>query len=186
MRGWRQKVLQRAGWIERTEEEFVGVVEDVAVAQGGGAGVDAADGQRDGRKDEKPSVGKRLAEERGNVPRVPHPPRKDENEGAKCLSGELCAPPFCASHSFAISFSFLSLSLAALQSSFHCSMKYGASIHTIASRGKITSIGQNRMMRIHIAESNVESRLISVSFLFNLKIAVEAKGVSPRQLRLAG
>ena len=56
------------------------MVEDVAVAQGGGAGIHAADGLRDGRKDEKPSVGKWLAEERGNVPRIPRPPRLDENE----------------------------------------------------------------------------------------------------------
>ena len=46
-----------------------------------GAGTDAADGLRDGRKGEKPSVGKRLAEERGNVLCVPHPPRQDANEG---------------------------------------------------------------------------------------------------------
>ena len=38
--------LQRAGWIARTEEEPVGVVEDVAVAQGGGAGIDTAHGVR--------------------------------------------------------------------------------------------------------------------------------------------
>ena len=56
------------------------MVEDVAVAQGGGAGIHAAYGLRDGRKDEKPSVGKWLAEERGNVPRIPRPPRLDENE----------------------------------------------------------------------------------------------------------
>ena len=47
--------LPRAGWIARTEEEPVGVVEDVAVAQGGGAGIDTAhgvsrDGQRPGRR----------------------------------------------------------------------------------------------------------------------------------------
>ena len=48
MRGQRHEALQRAGWIERTEEEFVGVVEDVAVAQGGGAGIGATDGLRDG------------------------------------------------------------------------------------------------------------------------------------------
>ena len=38
--------LQQAGWIARTEEEPVGVVEDVAVAQGGGAGIDTAHGVR--------------------------------------------------------------------------------------------------------------------------------------------
>ena len=38
------------------------MVEDVAVALGGGTGVDAADGLRDGRNDEKPPLGKRLAE----------------------------------------------------------------------------------------------------------------------------
>lgn len=72
--------LQRTLWIERAEEEAVGVIEDVAVAQGGGTGIDAADGLRDGRDDKKPPVVKRLAEERGNVPPVPHPPRQDENE----------------------------------------------------------------------------------------------------------
>lgn len=46
------------------------MVEDVAVALGGGTGIDAADGLRDGRDDEKPPLGKRLAEERGNVPFV--------------------------------------------------------------------------------------------------------------------
>lgn len=61
------------------------MVEDVAVALGGGMGVDAADGLRDGRDDEKPPLGKRLAEERGNVPFVPHPPRQDENEGRSSL-----------------------------------------------------------------------------------------------------
>ena len=61
------------------------MVEDVAVALGGGAGIDAADGLRDGRNDEKPPLGKRLAEERGNVPFVPHPPRQDENEGRSSL-----------------------------------------------------------------------------------------------------
>ena len=48
MRGLFQEALQRAFWIERTEEEAVGVVEDVAVAQGGGAGIGATDGLRDG------------------------------------------------------------------------------------------------------------------------------------------
>ena len=61
------------------------MVEDVAVALGGGTGIDAADGLRDGRNDEKPPLGKRLAEERGNVPFVPHPPRQDENEGRSSL-----------------------------------------------------------------------------------------------------
>ena len=61
------------------------MVEDVAVALGGGAGGDAADGLRDGRNDEKPPLGKRLAEERRDVPFVPHPPRQDENEGRSSL-----------------------------------------------------------------------------------------------------
>ena len=43
MRGLRKKVCQRAVWIERAEEEVVGVVEDAAVALGGGTGIDAAD-----------------------------------------------------------------------------------------------------------------------------------------------
>ena len=38
--------LQQVGWIARTEEEPVGVVEDVAVAQGSGAGIDTAHGVR--------------------------------------------------------------------------------------------------------------------------------------------
>ena len=67
------------------DQKFVGVVEDAAIALGGGTGVDAADGLRDGRNDEKPPLGKRLAEERGNVPFVPHPPRQDENEGRSTL-----------------------------------------------------------------------------------------------------
>ena len=70
------------------------MVEDVAVAQGGGAGIHAADGLRDGRKDEKPSVGKRLAEKRGYVPRIPHPPRKDENEGRRSLQEDVEDFPF--------------------------------------------------------------------------------------------
>ena len=61
------------------------MVEDVAVALGGGTGIDAANGLRDGRNDEKPPLGKRLAEERENVPFVPHPPRQDENEGRSSL-----------------------------------------------------------------------------------------------------
>ena len=61
------------------------MVEDAAVALGGGTGIDAADGLRDGRNDEKPPLGKRLAEERGDVPSVPHPPRQDENEGRSSL-----------------------------------------------------------------------------------------------------
>ena len=64
------------------------MVEDVTVTQGGGTGIGAMDGLRDGRNDEKPPLGKRLAEECGNVPFVPHPPRKDENEGAKFPSRE--------------------------------------------------------------------------------------------------
>ena len=65
------------------------MVEDAAVALGGGAGVDAADGLRDGRNDEKSPLGKRLAEERGNVPFVPHPPRQDENEGRSSLQEDV-------------------------------------------------------------------------------------------------
>ena len=61
------------------------MVEDLAVALGDGAGIGAANGLRDGRNDEKPPLGKRLAEERGNVPFVPHPPRQDENEGRSTL-----------------------------------------------------------------------------------------------------
>ena len=85
MRGLFQEALQGAFWLERTGKKPVGVVKDVAVAQGGGAGIHAADGLRDGRNDEKPSVGKRLAEKRGYVPRIPHPPRQDENEGRRSL-----------------------------------------------------------------------------------------------------
>ena len=65
------------------------MVEDVAVALGGGTGIDAADGLRDGRDDEKPPLGKRLAEERGNVPFVPHPPRQDENKGRSSLQEDV-------------------------------------------------------------------------------------------------
>ena len=89
MRGLRKEVCQRAVWTERTEEKFIGMVEDAAVALGGGTGVDAADGLRDGRDDEKPPLGKRLAEERGNVPFVPHPPRQDENEGRSSLQEDV-------------------------------------------------------------------------------------------------
>lgn len=101
MRGWFQETLQRAVWSERTEEKPVGVIEDVAVAlvvaaapSARGPRTPARASARDGRKDEKPALGKRLAEERGYVPRVPHPPRKDENEGRRSLQEDVEDFPF--------------------------------------------------------------------------------------------
>ena len=53
------------------DQKFVGVVEDTAIALGGGTGVDAADGLRDGRNDEKPPLGKRMGSSTFNDHRTP-------------------------------------------------------------------------------------------------------------------
>ena len=44
MRGEWREILQRTIWIERTEEDAVGVVEDAAVSLGGGTDIDTANG----------------------------------------------------------------------------------------------------------------------------------------------